>query len=339
MSAVETLIHSLRSNNIATQNVRALFLNAHMHADLSAVVNSSTDIQQFFKTDTKKFEDAGYAVTPEIPEEENTYDYVFLIIPKNIVEAKFLIAKSLMVLKKGGTFFCSADNKSGGGRLKKLMQEFGISSTGDLTKNKARCVWTIKTDINLDAVEKAIQTGSSQEVLGGSFISQPGIYGWNKIDKGSALLINNMPESLKGRGADFGCGYGYLSHALLKRYTGISKLTCIDSDIRAIDACRKNLDFSDCEIMYDWMDLAQQTTYKNAFDFIVMNPPFHEGKKTSIDLGKQFIETAYTALAKGGRLYMVANAHLPYESCLMQLFSSCKSICEEGGFKIFHALK
>ena len=47
--------------------------------------------------------------------------------------------------------------------------------------------------------------------------SKPGIYGWQKIDRGSALLIEQLSDVLASmarapkRLADLGCGYGYLS--------------------------------------------------------------------------------------------------------------------------------
>ena len=74
-------------------------------------------------------------------------------------------------------------------------------------------------------------------------------------------------------------------------------------------------------------------------DFIVMNPPFHEGKKTNVEIGKAFISNAFEELKSGGILYMVANAHLPYEAVLSEKFSTIEKKFEGQGFKIFAAVK
>ncbi|HCJ19591.1 MAG TPA: methyltransferase, partial [Hyphomonas sp.] len=34
--------------------------------------------------------------------------------------------------------------------------------------------------------------------------SRPGLFSWNRIDAGSELLADSVPENIRGRGADFG---------------------------------------------------------------------------------------------------------------------------------------
>ena len=60
-----------------------------------------------------------------------------------------------------------------------------------------------------------------KEIKGQNFTTQPGIFGWDKIDQGSKLLINHISNDLYGHGADFGCGYGFLSDYLLKNNSKI----------------------------------------------------------------------------------------------------------------------
>jgi 16S rRNA (guanine1207-N2)-methyltransferase len=66
------------------------------------------------------------------------------------------------------------------------------------------------------------------------------------------------------------------------------------------------------------------------YDAVVMNPPFHSGKKEDIALGESFIRAAWNSLKRGGRLFFVANRHLPYEKIIPDL----GSLYEGGGFKI-----
>jgi 16S rRNA (guanine1207-N2)-methyltransferase len=86
-----------------------------------------------------------------------------------------------------------------------------------------------------------------------------------------------------------------------------------------------------------WEDLRRLPPDLPRLDFIVMNPPFHEGKKTLPEAGQAFIKTASQALKPNGALYMVANTHLPYEAALAQSFKNVKPLAVEKGFKVIHA--
>ncbi len=76
------------------------------------------------------------------------------------------------------------------------------------------------------------------------------------------------------------------------------------------------------------------------FDAIVCNPPFHAlGRGDRPDIGRAFIAAASAALKSGGRLWLVANRHLPYEDALGSGFAQVRSVAQDGGFKIIEAVK
>ena len=98
--------------------------------------------------------------------------------------------------------------KRGGTRLKKLLQAFGFAEPATFSRNKARAARVIKESgaVNEDVLREAMKSGEMQSVLDGQFISQPGVFGWNKVDNGSRILIEHLPTDIKGKFADFGCG-------------------------------------------------------------------------------------------------------------------------------------
>lgn len=74
------------------------------------------------------------------------------------------------------------------------------------------------------------------------------------------------------------------------------------------------------------------------YDFIVTNPPFHaQGRADRPDLGRAFLDSAADALAPGGRLWLVANRHLPYEAVLGARFASVRTVAQAEGFKVMEA--
>lgn len=285
------------------------------------------------QADTWNRNGSGREIAPLSPD---YYNFIFLEIPKQKLAAKALIAKSLSALKNGGHLICVAANDAGGKTLEKTLKAFGVT-TQSLSKSKHRIVVVQKQELDPVEVYNAIEDGARQEMRVGDevYITQPGIFGWNKIDLGSYLLIESLEEPFKGIGADFGCGYGYLARQILKNNPDIQKLYAIDADYHALECAKENLVNMPVEFM--WQDLTKFTL--KGLDWVIMNPPFHEGKKTDSHIGEQFIENAAQSLKPRGVLYMVANSHLPYEKIIGAYFSHIEKIQEQDGFKIFKGVK
>jgi 16S rRNA (guanine1207-N2)-methyltransferase len=219
----------------------------------------------------------------------------------------------------------------GGGRLAKELAELGCPSEESAKRHHRICVAAAQGDSA--ALEFAIHSGSPRfsESLG--LWTQPGVFSWDRIDPGSALLIRHLPE-FSGRGADFGCGIGVIAHKILSS-PRIKSLLMVDIDRRAIELCARNVD--DLRVAILWADVRALSV--GPFDFIVMNPPFHEAGKESKALGRSFIDAAAANLRPGGQCWLVANRHLPYEAALEQKFRSVAPIAAEGGYKIIEAIK
>lgn len=165
------------------------------------------------------------------------------------------------------------------------------------------------------------------------FITVPGIFSADGIDPGSKLLAAALPEGLKGAVADFGAGWGFLAAEILK-HQGVVRLDLVEAEADALDCAAVNL--SDARAHYHWAD-ATRWRPDEPLDAVVMNPPFHEGRKGVPELGQAFIANAAAALKPSGRLYMVANRHLPYEAVLKAHFREVKEIGGDGRFKLFAA--
>lgn len=305
---------------------------------LAADQLKSCDVVQNFYPYALEWGNHGFKVSTAI-DESKAYDFILCAASKQKEAALFQIANALKHLNKKGLLVVVAANDAGGKRLEKWMGEFGLNVTS-LSKSKCRIVWGVKESVNEAVLQKYYEAGLPQEIAinDQNFTTQVGIFGWSKIDQGSKLLTQNLPSELKGVGADFGCGYGFLSKYILGNADKINHMTAIDADFNALECAKKNLEKFD-NVDYRWEDLTTSQNIPNNLDFIVMNPPFHVGKKVESDIGQRFIVNAATCLKPKGVLYMVANMHLPYEKTLQENFSNIENLKEENGFKIFKAIK
>ena len=263
-------------------------------------------------------------------------DTIMIYAPPGVLERRYVLALALRALKVGGRLDVMAPKDKGGSRLGKELKAFGVEVAETAKAHHRRCiVFKPATAEGLEAaIDAAIAAGGPQFVLGLEAWSQPGIFAWDRIDAGSALLAEHLPP-MKGEGVDLGCGYGALSIVAL-RSPAVTKLKLVDLDRRAIRAARENVTDERAKV---WWSDARTLEAKGDKDFVVSNPPFHDGGAEDRRLGQAFIRKAAELLKKGGVAWVVANRHLPYEAELNAAFKRVRLVAEAGGYKLFEAVK
>ena len=259
-------------------------------------------------------------------------DEAMIYAPPGVVERRYTLAMALRALKVGGRLDVMAHKSKGGSRLGKELKDFGLEVGETAKAHHRRCVVTRSETI--EGLDAAIAAGSLQQIEGLDAWSQPGVFAWDRVDPGTALLAGVMPP-LKGAGADLGCGFGALSLVAL-RSPAVTSLRLIDIDRRALAAAKKNVE--DPRVSFEWADVRTLPT-AGELNFIVSNPPFHDGGTEDRRLGQNFIRQAAALLKTGGVLWLVANRHLPYEAELNAAFKRVQPLLDKGGYKIFEAVK
>jgi 16S rRNA (guanine1207-N2)-methyltransferase len=259
------------------------------------------------------------------------YGAVFLHAGKQREETEGLLALALE--RSRGLVLAGAANDAGGGRLAKMMAAYGVE-VHQLGKSKCRIAWTLQAP-QADPALKAekLQALEMRPLImqGETWWTQPGLFSWDRIDPGSALLLEHLPDDLAGDLVDLGCGYGYLSAQLVRRHPAIESIDACDADARAVACCRRN---TGAKIKTVWQDVTRWNAGPR-YDAAVMNPPFHQGKPADVSLGTQFIRAAHESLKPGGRLFLVANRHLDYERAVPGI----SVLHQEGAYKILTATK
>ncbi|KQT46796.1 methyltransferase [Methylobacterium sp. Leaf456] len=256
-----------------------------------------------------------------------------LLAPPGTVERRYVVALALRALKPGGRLTVLAPKDKGGTRLAKELRGLGCAITEEAKRHHRICAVTRPTAPA--GLDEAIQAGRPRHIDNLGLCTQPGIFSWDRLDPGTALLLRHLP-ALSGKGADFGCGLGILSRAVLHSEK-VKSLAMIDIDRRAVEMARRNV--GEARATAHWADLRGSEPALTGLDFVVTNPPFHDGGAEDQAIGKAFIARAAGALRNGGTLYLVANTHLPYEAPLRAAFKTVTPTVTEGGYKLFEARK
>ncbi|WP_243369744.1 class I SAM-dependent methyltransferase [Microvirga solisilvae] len=262
---------------------------------------------------------------------EGSLTEMVLLAPPGTVERRYATALALKALAPEGVLTALAPKDKGGSRLAKELKSFGCAV--DETSKRHYRICICRQPVQLASIEEALSEGAPRfdEAIG--FWTQPGVFSWNRLDPGSALLEQHLP-ALSGKGADFGCGIGILSGTILKS-SKVTHLTLIDIDRRATEMTARNVE--DARVEIRWADV--RNLRLAGLDFVVMNPPFHDGGAEDQSLGQSFIRKAAESLRPGGVLWLVANRHLPYEGVLKPLFKRVTLHAEASGYKIYEAQK
>jgi len=263
---------------------------------------------------------------------EGGLDGMAMLAPFGTFERRYALALTLRALLPGASFTVMAPNDKGGTRLKKELLGFGCDVVEEARRHHRICTTTRPPQ--LIGIDEAITDGAPR-LLPLGFWSQPGVFSWDRLDTGSKLLADHLPVLL-GRGADLGCGFGYLSRVILIS-PSVQHLALVDIDYRAIDCAKRNID--DKRASFLWTDIHTPKPELTNLDFIVMNPPFHDAGIENQTLGQQFITRAHALLRASGVCWMVANRHLPYEKVLNGLYKKVTLKAEDGAFKIYEAIK
>ena len=320
--ALETLM--LAADSIPQ---RALFFGAEPHPDLAKW--PSIRGWQPLKPKAAAWERAGFQ---RLDHAEGKWPLILMLPGKSRDETLAWFAKAHDLLEPGGTLIAAMPNTAGAGRFEKELAN-AAGNIASIQKHKCRAFQaTADGKWNAEILDEWRTLGERRVISGTHFTTEAGIFSADHIDPGSQFLADHLPASLRGKVADLGAGWGFLSDAVLKRCPGIDHLDLFEADSRALECAKLNV-AGPAE--FHWHDVT--TGLPLIYDAIVMNPPFHTGQATDVDLGRAFFKTAAASLTRNGKLFLVANRQLPYEPELTTLGLRWKNAAENQIYKLLFA--
>ncbi len=290
--------------------------------DLSSVVRDRVQVVQPLYPDHQAWVRAGVATSVVA---EGAFAAALVVLPRAKAQARALLAEACRVTG-GGLVLVDGQKLDGvDSLLKSLKKTCHVEQV--IAKAHGKIFWFRGADLS---------HWQAQDIaLPGGFVTRPGVFSAEKIDKGSQALLEALPADLSGHVTDLGAGWGYLSRAILER-PAVTGLDLVEADHLALDCARRNV--PDPRARFFWADA---TTFepRALSDAVVMNPPFHQGRAGVPDLGRAFIRAAARLLKPSGRLIMVANRHLPYEQELASCFGQVEDLGGTPGFKLLGGAK
>ena len=316
-----------------------LFLRARNGYRLRELAQSGWLCEQSFKPFADALASDGFTVGEATPEAR--FALVLVLPPRQREEARALFARAALHAEGGGTVLVCVPNAEGAKSAQADLTAL-LGSVSHLSKHKCRVFWGVSEasscDLSLRESWLAFDTPQANAV---GYMSRPGLFAWDRADTASALLAAHLPDDLHGRIADFGAGYGYLAAQVVARCPHIAAIDLYEAEARALEPARLNMEHAIQEsgrkiaLGVHWHDVT--TGINSRYDAIVSNPPFHQGRADLPDLGRAFIARAANALVPQGRLWLVANRHLPYESTLAAHFEQVRTVTTQDGFKVIEA--
>ncbi|MEO7997745.1 MAG: methyltransferase [Gemmatimonadaceae bacterium] len=168
--------------------------------------------------------------------------------------------------------------------------------------------------------------------------SRPGVFSWDHVDEATALLAEHMVVNKGESVLDLGCGSGGLG-TIAARLSGTGRVRMVDADNEAVRSTRGTIEVAGVKNASVVVSDVASAVIDERFDVVVSNPPFHVGKATNLELPLQFIRDAFEVLNPKGRLYLVANRTLPYESMIAEQFGGVQTVHDGVRFKVLSAIK
>ena len=330
---LDTLMLPIEDGRIAWPDGPTLFLRARYGYALNDLPRDRVLCEQGFKPAVDALSRAGFAMRGE---NAGSFALTIVLPQRQRDENRALLARAVAATIDGGTVLAAASNVEGAKTLESDLRAL-TGQVDSLSKHKCRAFWSRidPAKVDRDLLESWITADAPRDI--GGFMSRPGLFSWDRIDAGSRLLVEHLPRDLKGRAADLGGGFGYLTREALTRCAGLTHIDLYEAETRALDLARLNLADAGDHVAFHWKDVTREV--EGEYDVVISNPPSHPDRADRHELGQAFIRSAAAALKRAGVFLMVANRHLPYEETLKSVFKTVTVLTETGAYKVFRAVK
>ena len=265
---------------------------------------------------------------------EQPFDAAVVFLPKARELTNYLL-NALASRLPGRELFLVGEKRSGIEAAAKQLSPFGRARKLDSARHCQ--LWQVTVEeapqaVTLESLAQHYEVEMEDGPL--KVVSLPGVFSQGRLDRGSALLLENIDKLPSGNLLDFGCGAGVLGAAVKRRYPH-NNVIMLDVDAFATASTRLTLAANGLEaevLTGDGIDAAPM-----GLSTILSNPPFHVGVHTDYQATENLLRKARQHLKSGGELRLVANSFLKYQPIIEEHFGVCAIKAEGSGFRIYSA--
>lgn len=337
-TSLKTLFHPFAAGLLDAPGTtaRVLFLNAAPGFRFPEDFPAAASLQQDLRPAFRSFEGGAHVLHPQ-PEGEG-YDLTLVLAGRHRGQNELWIAEALKRTRPGGRIVVAGGKTDGAASLRKRLASM-VEVDDHASKNHGVVFWLMRV-ADADAAIEALEAANPPLILEGGYLTVPGVFSQAHVDAGSKLLADNLPADIRGDVADFGAGWGYLSVRLAEKAASVASITLFEASFSACVAAKANMTnlAAQMESRVLWYDLLAEPMERR-YDAVIMNPPFHQGRAAEPSIGEAMIRAASAALKPSGRLYLVANRTLPYETVLQGAFARFGETVRDEKFKVLWAVR
>ncbi|PWK68355.1 class I SAM-dependent methyltransferase [Aminobacter sp. AP02] len=332
--ALKTLFYPFEAEVLAMpgQGMRALFIGAEPGFRRPQGFDARLSLVQGFRPHVLALAAAGHDVTARA--EEDGYDMALVLAGRHRGLNELRVAEAIERVVPGGLVVVAGGKEDGIASLRKRLGTL-LEIEDHLPKYHGTALWFRRT-AQAEAAAATLRADNPEQLVEGRFRTAPGMFSFERIDAGTRLLVDSLPSDIKGKVADFCAGWGYVAAEVAARAKDLKALDLFEADFDALEAARANVPNIPVTPAFHWQDLTKEPVERR-YDVVVMNPPFHLDRDADPEIGQRMIKAAAAALKPGGRLFMVANRHLPYLPVLAQAFASVEEIAVDSAFRVYAA--
>ena len=265
---------------------------------------------------------------------QEPFDAAVVFLPKSRDLTDYIL-NALASRLAGRELFLVGEKRSGIEAAARQLSPFGRARKLDSARHCQLWQVTVETApqaVTLESLAQHYEVEMEDGPL--KVVSLPGVFSHGRLDRGSALLLQNIDKLPSGNLLDFGCGAGVLGAAVKRRYPH-NNVIMLDVDAFATASSRLTLAANGLEaevLTGDGIDAAPM-----GLSTILSNPPFHVGVHTDYQATENLLRKARQHLKSGGELRLVANAFLKYQPLIEEYLGVCAIKAQGNGFRIYRA--
>lgn len=276
---------------------------------------------------------------------EASLDQVFYRISKEKPLVHHILNQAGRLLKPGGELILAGQKQEG---IKTYIQKAGLYlgerlGTGRTQAEKLGQIYTARIRRETQLGEALDSNDYERPRLVGqwqgmTFYSKPGLFGWQKEDQGSRLLLDQLPALLHrdwpGSLLDLGCGYGYLGLVTARRLLPGNLSRCVFTDNNAAALAMTRYNLAQQGLSAEVIPANAGQGIQGPFELILCNPPFHQGFRPDNRLIQTFLAQTRALLAQGGRAVFVVNQFIPLKEAASRYFGHYQTLTRQAGFEV-----